>query len=338
MYVQQSLPDLKLLPPVMIAVPRQPSAAGKIATVLKLQNVFDRSWAGVLKITDDDRWTVTSIEQKFAIEPGQQATLTFDVQPKPGVPRGRYPIFVTTALPDGRPFIGCGEVAVTPSVQISQLPAGTPLAKMRDWTMPGGPLMLDRAEQVVVGRPPAMASLQEKQYWAGPSELSGSVKVAGDESGLIMYVEVVDANARLPKPWPGVGGSCVELFFDFRSTDAGLGTPPYSRDVYQLIIRPPLDDKQTVATWKPSVASHDLPGLTAAGGRIDMTHYWIAVKLPWKDLGVMPGAGTLVGFDVGVDGAKPDGGRKSQMMLFGTPGNNRDASGFGIGVLRTSDD
>ena len=41
-----------------------------------------------------------------------------------------------------------------------------------------------------------------------------------------------------------------------------------------------------------------------------------------------------MGFDVGINGPYPEeGGRKSQIMMFGTSSNCSDASRFGAGML-----
>ncbi len=189
---------------------------------------------------------------------------------------------------------------------------------------------LDQTEQVVAGRPPLLASLQEEKYWKGPAELSAEVRLASNPDDLLIYAEVQDANLKVPQVWPGVGGSCIELFLDGRSSEAGLGHSAYASGVHQLLVKPvesaqgPADVSDASGKWGK------LEGVSAIGGRITADKYWMAIQIPWKSLNPARKPDQPFGFDFGVDGPTKDGaGRKSQLMLFGTGANNIDASNFG---------
>jgi len=58
------------------------------------------------------------------------------------------------------------------------------------------------------------------------------------------------------------------------------------------------------------------------------------LRIPASDIGRAFEPGMRIGFDVGINGPYPGkGGRKSQIMLFGTRNNYSDASRFGVGML-----
>lgn len=196
-------------------------------------------------------------------------------------------------------------------------------------------LELDRLEQVQLGHPPALASLQDPKWWGGPDELSATVKLAADEQGLVLYMDVLDIAAREPQTWPSVKGSIVELFFDFREPGKGLGNGVYGRQTFQVLLKPILGPEVTdVAVWSPQLDTMQVPAYSQYD---KATHrYWVAMRLPWS---VVPDLrsrikemthGGLIGFDLAINAAPSDGpGRKTQMILFGTAANARNASAFG---------
>jgi hypothetical protein len=193
-------------------------------------------------------------------------------------------------------------------------------------------------DQVVIGRPSDLASLQEKNDWIGPEELSAQAKIGYDDNGLLVYVKVHDAHARLPQGWPGVSGSCVEFFFDFRPADGSygphLGNPLYDSNVHQLVVRPVIKAGQKAAIWHASASSAALPNISVDAGSLDKENYWLILRIPWSDTGRLFEPGMRMGFDVGVNGPHPgEAGRKSQIVLFGTSSNCSDASRFGVGML-----
>ena len=100
---------------------------------------------------------------------------------------------------DGGRYVSAVEIPVRAVFGILRLPEGISTAKMRDWQPPGGVLVLNQRRQVVIGRPSDLASLQEPNAWAGPEELSAEAKIGYDDDGLLVYVKVHDAHARLPQ-------------------------------------------------------------------------------------------------------------------------------------------
>ena len=77
-----------------------------------------------------------------------------------------------------------------------------------------------------------------------------------------------------------------------------------------------------------------MPNLSVEAGSLDADNYWLILRIPASDTGHSFEPGMRMGFDVGINGPYPgEGGRKSQIMLFGTNNNYSDASRFGMGML-----
>jgi hypothetical protein len=199
---------------------------------------------------------------------------------------------------------------------------------------PNGPLLLNKVDQVAIGKPDVLVSIQEKNDWAGVEELSGQAKIGYDDNGLLVYVKVHDAHARLPGDWPGIEGSYVEFFFDFRAADGGLGELSYDSDVHQIVVWPAIKAGQNPAVWHASGSSSPLLNLSVGGVSLDADNYWLILRIPASDIGRSLKTGMQMGFDVGINGPYPqESGRKSQLMMFGTSSNYSDASRFGDALL-----
>jgi hypothetical protein len=129
----------------------------------------------------------------------------------------------------------------------------------------------------------------------------------------------------------------VEFFFDFRPKDKGLGKINYDSAVYQVVVRPVVKQGQEPAIWYPSEASGALPNLSVESGYLDEENYWVALRIPWSDIGRSLLPGMRMGFDVAVDGPNRNGkGLKTQIIMFGGNKSAIDASGFGVGILGTA--
>lgn len=197
-------------------------------------------------------------------------------------------------------------------------------------------LKLDRLEQVQLGHPPALASLQDPKWWGGADELSADVKIAADEQGMVLLLDVLDVAARNPQTWPSVKGSVVELFFDFREPGKGLGDPRYGKSTFQVLLRPGLtDDVSEARAWSPQLGDMNVPVFSQYDKK---THrYWLAMRLPWSVIPSRSPSGVpgMLGFDLGLNAAPAGGpGRKTQMLLFGDQTAARNASVFGRLVLK----
>lgn len=190
-------------------------------------------------------------------------------------------------------------------------------------------MKLERLDQVKLGHPPALASLHDEKWWGGPDELSATVKLAMDGKALVLYMDVLDVAARLPRTWPSVKGSVVELFFDFRKPGDGLSEPLYGPQTFQVLVKPSLEESVTAApAWSPQLGEMKIQSVSQYDPKT--RRYWIAMRLPWAKVPGRPSVGDTFGFDVAVNAAPADGpGRKTQMILFGTASNAKNASDFG---------
>ena len=333
-YLHGARPLGGLLPSPLRSAAAESVSASRGRVRLTMANVFAEPWQGRVTVGSAAGWRIDPAEQDFTLDPGEQRVLAFAYEVDASVPHGRHSRALTIRLPGGIPCLSAVSIPIKPLFRMPKLPAACSTAKLHAWQPPGGPLLLDQRDQVVLGKPPDLASLEEKNAWAGPAELSAEAKVGYDEDGLAVYAKVHDAHPRLPEGWPGVGGSCVELFFDFRPEGKGLGEVTYDAAVHQLVVRPVVEQGQEPAVWHASRTSGELPNLSVEAGLLDNKSYWIALRIPWKDVGRPGKPGMRVGFDIGVNGPPADGpGRKTQIMMFGGADNYSNASGFGTGIL-----
>ena len=100
--------------------------------------------------------------------------------------------------------------------------------------------------------------------------------------------------------------------------------------------KPAFGKNDKVELWNTGSAQDAFKGVEADGGAADASSYWVGIFVPWTALDAKAKTPDSIGFDVGVDGPPAGGvaGRKSQIFLFGGANNNKDASGFGAGMLK----
>ncbi|MPN08636.1 hypothetical protein SDC9_155921 [bioreactor metagenome] len=233
-------------------------------------------------------------------------------------------------LPNGVELTREYRIAVSPSAEMGTVPADFSLANRDSLNAFSPELKLDRSEQAVFGKPSEIASIQEAHFWGGPAELSGSFRLGGNENALYIAARVRDVKFRLPRVWPGVLGSSVELFFDFRTPAEGLGKPEYTSNVFQFLILPPKESGTAPQFWCPQLPELTAQAVQLRGDRLD-DGYWLTLEIPWTRVrpdGMRP---VRFGFDAAVNGSFGDRDeRKTQLMMFGTMQNFRDASKFGM--------
>jgi hypothetical protein len=190
-------------------------------------------------------------------------------------------------------------------------------------------MKLNRLEQVKLGRPPALASLNDPAWWGGEDELSADIHVAADDKALVLFMDVTDVAAREPRTWPSVKGSVIELFFDLRQPGEGLGDPVYGSQTLQVLVKPQLTvDVAEAQVWSPQRERLNVTCFSQYDAK--SKRYWFVYRMPWE--GHVP---ETIGFDVAINAAPLDGpGRKTQMLLFGDASNARNASAFGQLVIK----
>jgi len=335
-YIHARHPGLRFLPSPIVGL-AQDLSGSKIGFHFTVVNTSQQPWKGSVALAQPSGWKAILDAQDFSLAPGQRIVIKGDCDIPAGTKKGTYALDASMKLPDGTPFEFPVSLDVHPSVTIANVGSAFAWDQASSWEHVQPLLKIDQTEQVVAGRPPLLASLQEEKYWKGPEELSAEVRLASSPDALLVYAQVLDANMKVPQTWPGVAGSCVELFVDGRAPQAGLGHSNYGPGVWQLLIKPPQGAQQSLQVWNASEKSGKLDGVTAIGSRSGDQKYWMAIQIPWKALSGARTKDQPFGFDLGVDGPTKDGsGRKSQLMLFGTGANNADASNFGI--VRTAID
>lgn len=319
LYIHTTKAGLHFLPSPVIGIAADVSGAFRFTLV----NRYDKEWSGKLKFTPPRGWRVTPSEAAFHMNAQERAAIQAACEIPRATPRGSYNVEATITLPEGDSFKFPIPMEVRPSLIIPRAAKTFAWRNIESWQSLKPVFAIDKPEQVVVGQPPLLASLQEERFWKGPAELSANARFASDGTALFLCLEVTDTNRRPPSVWPGVLGSSIEIFLDQRTTGAGLGTSSYGKGVTQLLINPAPGTQPLVcqATDKFGV----IEGIESTGGNLPDGKYWVALCIPLQS------PGSPFGLDVGINGPPKGGeGRKSQLMLFGSQNNNKDASRFGM--------
>lgn len=325
-YLHTKTPGLKLAPSPVMNVHQITHANGSSGVKFLLVNRSKAEWQGKIKFPPQNGWYFEPSEIDFKMLARSRTEFSVKAIAPKQSELSRFAMNASLSLPNGAPYVIPFNLAQRPSRQLAPAPEWLSPENMHEWTPTGSPALLNRPDQVVVGRPPKLSSLQEDKYWQGPAELSAKVYMATNQQGLFIHVDVIDTHASAPQPWPGVFGSAVELFFDLRAPGQGFGEG-FGRGVHQVILKPALNEAEAVAIWNPDEA---LEGGQASGGPTDKG-YKVVYYLPWSVIGRSHNDLKPIGIDIGIDGpgAKP-GSRKSQLMLYGTANNNKDATQYGI--------
>ncbi|MFA6292599.1 MAG: hypothetical protein WC637_12495, partial [Victivallales bacterium] len=226
-YLHLKKPGMSLSASPVIGFERSGGKSGETKIKFTLVNRFDSKWTGSVDFSSAKGMTPTPAKISFSLDPGARTTVETACLPAQGTPRGIHLLEAETRLPDGAPFVFPVEIDVRPNFTIPRLPNEFSLKDMASWKPQGGEMMIDKPEQVAVGRPPELSSLQEERYWKGPDELSAKVATGYNDRGFFARINVRDKNKGPLKRWPGVEGSCIEWFFDFRPPAKGLGNVPY---------------------------------------------------------------------------------------------------------------
>jgi len=328
-YVHVKKPGLAVSPSPVLNVRQVDRADGGVDVEFTLVNRSAQPWRGSVEFAPQQGWRFEPASVAFDLKASSRGQFKVGAKASAAGGSGLRMIEARTRLADGSPFSFPVGLTAKPVVTLASLPDAVNAETMRRLAMPGGRLRLDRPEQVTVGRPPQLTSIQEEHFWKGPAELSGEVKIGRNERGLYVFVDVTDAQPHAPDQWPGVKGAAIELFFDFRKTGAGLGGG-FGAGAYQVVLKPALKDGETVEIWNASPARGVLEGTSAIGGRT-AAGYWVLFHVPWAATGRAADEGAPFSFDAGIDGSIAGGGnRKSQIMLFGNASNNANTAGYGL--------
>ena len=175
-------------------------------------------------------------------------------------------------------------------------------------------------------RPPERIPPTRLVLGRGAEGLEASFKATWDDEALHVLVSVTDPtpmnNAKSGKDlWNGDG---VELFLGTEALEQG---GPMLFSDRQILLGAACPDSFHVpnAAVQPAIRTAVVP---AVGG------YVLEAAIPWSTLdGYAPKAGDTLLFDIAVDDAPPDAGRRAQLMWNGTDRNHSDRSAWGRLVL-----
>jgi|GEM_PF-2099355 hypothetical protein len=330
-YVHLADGELEVLSSPVSAVEVENIVGGTGSVALTLLNTGDEVWNARLEAGAVPGLVVSPREEEVAIRPGRRRKVKFDCRLEAGAKGSVFELPVTLRLPNNVELTRGCRIGVSASGAAGEVPENFVLAAGDALDGFAPELKLDRIEQAVFGRPSDTASIQEAHFWGGPAELSGGFRLGWNREALFVAGWVRDIHPRLPEVWPGALGSCVELFFDFRTPAEGLGKAQYGRNVLQFLILPPVAGKTKPELWCPQLPELPAETVRLCGAAQDRQEYWIGLTIPWKLVRADGNPPERFGFDAGINGSFGDrDGRKAQLMLFGTARNFCDASKFGM--------
>ncbi len=326
-YIHYAGKGLALLPSPVEKIETENITDGKGTVTFTLLNRADKDWNAQISAEPVSSLKVTPANATVNIRPKRRSNLRFTVCMNSNIEK-EFWIPFKVLLPSGGTITQSVKISSRAILKSPLLPSEMKEPTPDTMAKYVKTLNLDKVEQLTMGRPTNLASLQEDYFWNGKEELSAQAWLAHSKEKLFVVIKVRDQNAVYPK-WPGINGSCVELFLDFRTPGKGLGEAYYGNNVYQFLLRPILKEGDKVQVFCPQL--HDLKksGIQARGGKLNAGSYWIAFELPWKFINKQGTVPARFGFDIGVDGSYPDKAkRKSQLMMFGGAQNARNASEF----------
>ncbi|MCX7705555.1 MAG: CehA/McbA family metallohydrolase [bacterium] len=137
------------------------------------------------------------------------------------------------------------------------------------------------------------------RQWSGPMDAGMEFYVSWNESGLFFGAIVADNQVINEKsPENAYEQDCIEIFVDGRSSERFM-KPPYSKGCYQILVVPPVDGKNPVATV---FGVHKIQDLEIAGKKTEFG-YNIELFVPWSAFPDIrkPGPGVNIGIQAMLD-------------------------------------
>ncbi len=289
---------------------------------------------GALKLAGPEGSRFEPAGSEFSVEALESKELSFEFTPPEGFKAKVCEVEAKIALDGAGACVVSAPIALQPAFKVESAPESLDASSLPALELPGEWLLMDSVDQVKIGAPPKMASLQEEAFWKGPEELSAKVKYAANGKGLFAQVIVKDASMKVPSKWPGVSGSCIEFFFDFRRPARRAEYPKFEKGVYQAIISPALTEGDATKVWNASERHGVIEGLKAVSVRLGPKSYAVNVFVPWDSIGGRPKHSIALDVSADAPGKGEPQRRKCQMALFGDESNNLDPSNYGVGLLR----
>ena len=331
-YVHSRGADLRMEASPLISVRTKPLVGGKSDICLELVNSGSEPWTPEIVVETDSGLSIQRRSGPSAIPPKRHGRIDFScTAEQDGKPKA---VTFRLHLPNGGELVRMATLSSRPVMYAGRVDRNFRIAGPD--SMNHLPVFrIHTAKQCRIGRPPEMLSFSDPDVWGGEEELSGEVRLGVSETTLHILVKVRDAHPRLPDRFPGVLGSAVELFLDFRPLSEGFGERSYTPGVYQIMILPNLKDSGA-PRWHSARLKPD-SRITLQGKRIPDYGYWIGMEIPLELLRNTEGIPERFGADFAINGPFSDRpGRKTQMFGFGKSDSWRNAENFGTVLLQPS--
>lgn len=167
-------PGLSLIASPILNVHQVDKLDGQMEVAFTLVNRDLDTWKGRVEFPEQQGWRFEPNVLDFKLDGRSKSEQSVRAVPPQSTGEGEFSLNANLTLPGGSEFTVPVRLKRRPSLIMADLPS----KGISDWSlvqMPDGPVYINRPEQVVIGRPPKLTSIQEDQYWQGPSELSARV-------------------------------------------------------------------------------------------------------------------------------------------------------------------
>ena len=333
-----SVPQLSR-PVMSVSMARSYAVPGEKASLqVALHNPLTRGLKGTLAFELPEGFTPLGT-RPVDLAAGHSETLSVDVM-VPGDIAGSHPLTVTLSVADEALGTIVRRLMLPVRLQTAARTLTGPVhvdGDLGEWGDIGRfPIRIDRPQQVVIGTP--FTQIHDDANlacdWKGTADLSLSAAVACDADAVYLALRVwddarVNTQAALRPPL-SYEGDCIEVFIDGRPP-AEQGKPAYDERVFHLMVVPPVASFPAPMLHLSKPRHGKLKAAALDAQEYD-DGYAIEVRIPWSNLpDIQREAGTVIGFDIGIDDADDSRvkRRKSQLFWAGDGSNHRDASVFG---------
>lgn len=330
-YIHSASPDLQIQPSPVASIQTTDLINGKGSIRLELLNSEATPWSPQIIVEAESGFTVRKRNGNLTIPSKRHGRIDFLCSAKAdGKERN---VTFRIPLPQGGEFLQMATLKSKPVMYAGKSDGNFRITDQN--SMDHIPeLRINTAKQCQIGRPPEMLSFHDPDVWGGEKELSAEARLAVSGTKLHILLKVRDSNPRLPERFPGVLGSAVELFLDFRPLSDGFGSRNYGPGVFQIMILPNLTDSG-IPRWHSAQLKQN-EQIRILGTGIPNYGYWIGMEIPLNLLRKADGIPEQFGADFAINGPHQSSpGRKTQLFGFGKPDSWRNAENFGTVILQT---
>ena len=311
----------------------------QVEVLAEVRNPSDRE-ASAKVVADVSAGVATAAEKEFKLAPGETRRVPIAWRTG-GMEKGRHALRAQLLL-DGQPYAVVEKADFFSHGTMTRIPRLPGAFALDGDTAKWADIPAETAntrEQAVIGRPVEGAG--NPSFWDGPKDLSYTFKTAWTEAGIHFLLEVTDnvlrpsANAEEDQnPWLFDG---VELFLDVRpqkERQAQLTAGALQAGIALRLGETAAGCPVTILGKEPLPVT-----IRAVSRKTDDGYLVEGTILPVEGSPLKLADGTQINVDVSVNDNDdtPDQavklGRRVQMALHGTAGNNNDTSNYGRYLL-----